>query len=67
MRNILIIGAGRSASCLIRYLLEKFSDLKAFHIINIEKSCDSLMNFCVKMGFMSFTEQHEMILELKED
>jgi len=30
MRNILIIGAGRSATCLIRYLLDKSSSEKLF-------------------------------------
>ena len=33
MRNILIIGAGRSATCLIRYLLDKSSSEKLFIMI----------------------------------
>ena len=40
MRNILIIGAGRSASSLIKYLLDKSTD-ENLHIIVADVNLDS--------------------------
>ena len=44
MRNILIIGAGRSATCLIRYLLDKSSSEKLFITIG-DISLDAAQKF----------------------
>ncbi|MGY8933052.1 MAG: saccharopine dehydrogenase family protein [Flavobacteriales bacterium] len=44
MRNILIIGAGRSATCLIRYLLDKSSSEKLFITIG-DISVDAAQKF----------------------
>ena len=45
MRNILIIGAGRSASSLIKYLLDKSHDEKLFLTIG-DLSIESARKFC---------------------
>ena len=50
---------------LMQHIQKTLDGVRSFHIINIDKKCRSLLDFCVGLGFKSFTEQFEMVLDLK--